>query len=768
MVNVSLDVGLNNTVSPQDRQVEESSDGKGFMAMLAEANEREDAKAAIQKEADKEELTNQETSAEKTRASEVQQGTQRPVPKGLDEPLKLDDSNLPKPNQGPDVVLKVETTNEASKPSSTPNPDTLLSQINAANNQKTDVEHHLAPVPQALKDHLGKAEKVDELPVKGGKKGPIDLIGPIVVQDNKLDNKTADATPNDSVKAESKQANVEVGNSSKQLPGQGEVVKPVPAGPRYSEGPIGDPTDGEAQVSDKPKMLESGNRSIPDVKAEAFNGVAKEREWHLHNEKESKPASVASQKPNTDVDSKLVTPKASESEQKAPDLISQLMQKERTSAAPQQDNSAAPQQDNKMAQPSVSEAVVKSPLNKNIEMATDKPTEPAAVSDSDGAEIVKNIPKQAISEFVNVPKAPESKSTSVSELKAMVDNLSPQEKQELETLLNERLNDTKSKDSASRKQEAALYQALTGKSPNSIAQEGSIIAGKVTGETEQKDNALINGIKQSSDKLESVVKSEAPVKPEFTYNSTKAPVKEQVAPEASKQSVADVVVNTEEQTELPSDFEGEQQNSGNNQRQTASQNVENVFKAIRSLGSEQIQSKEEFEQVIQQVEQSRQNQQTAVQQTSAQVKLQADPALAQALNLTRNDAAKMLQEKVNMMINLNNKEAEIRLDPAELGSMQIRIRSDAEQAQINFVVQNQQAKELLEESMPKLREMLEEQGIELGESNIQQQSEGNSNGDDGEQQGHGKLANEASEAQNNKEQSVTSRKQSDSAIDYYA
>ncbi|KZN54958.1 flagellar hook-length control protein FliK [Pseudoalteromonas luteoviolacea] len=764
MVNVSLEIGLNNTVSPQDRQVDESSDGRGFMAMLAEASERGDAKAAIQKEADQEELTKQEANAEKTRTGEAEQGIQRPLPKGLDEPLKLDDSNLPKSNQGPDVVLKVETANEASKPSSTSNPDTLLSQINAANNQKTDVEHHLAPVPQALKDHLGNAEKVDELPIKSGKKGPIDLIGPIVVQDKAQQGQdTSKIMPEEAVKTDRKVANVEIANSSKQPQGQVEVVKPVPAGPRYSEGPIGDPTDGEVTVSDTSKMLESGNRPLPHGQAEAFNGVAKEREWHLHGEKESKSAPVTSQKPNPDVESKVVTPKAIESEQKAPNLISQLMQKERTSATPEQDK--------KMAQPSVSEAVVKLPINKNMEMATDKLTESAAIPDSDGAEMLKNTPKQAISEFVNVPKATEGKSTSVSELKAMVDNLSPEEKQELEKLLNERLNDTKSTDSASRKQEAALYHALTGKLPNSTAstaQEGSSIAGKVTSETEQKDSALINSSKQSNDKLENVVKSDAAVKPEFTYNSTKAPVKEQAAPEVSKQTVADVAVNTEEQAELPSDFEGEQQNSGNNQRQAASQNVENVFKAIRSLGSEQIQSKEEFEQVIQQVEQSRQNQQTSVQQTNAQAKLQVDPALAQALNLTRNDAAKMLQEKVNMMVNLNNKEAEIRLDPAELGSMQIRIRSDAEQAQINFVVQNQQAKELLEESMPKLREMLEEQGIELGESNIQQESEGNSNNDDGEQQGHGKLANEASEAQNNKEQSVTSRKQSDSAIDYYA
>ncbi|WP_244369648.1 flagellar hook-length control protein FliK [Pseudoalteromonas xiamenensis] len=114
-------------------------------------------------------------------------------------------------------------------------------------------------------------------------------------------------------------------------------------------------------------------------------------------------------------------------------------------------------------------------------------------------------------------------------------------------------------------------------------------------------------------------------------------------------------------------------------------------------------------------------------------KVVVDPELLQAMNIARQDAAKELQNRVSMMLNLNNKEAEIRLDPPELGSMQIRIRSDAEQAQVNFVVQNQQAKELLEQSMPKLREMLAEQGINLGESSIEQGFAGNQG--DGESMG---------------------------------
>jgi flagellar hook-length control protein FliK len=110
--------------------------------------------------------------------------------------------------------------------------------------------------------------------------------------------------------------------------------------------------------------------------------------------------------------------------------------------------------------------------------------------------------------------------------------------------------------------------------------------------------------------------------------------------------------------------------------------------------------------------------------TSLNAKLENDKLLQQPINIARSDAAKLLNERVTFLLSQHNPQADIRLDPPELGSMIIRVRTDAEQAQINFSVQNQQAKELLEESMPKLREMLAEQGIDLGESNIEQQQPG--------------------------------------------
>lgn len=92
------------------------------------------------------------------------------------------------------------------------------------------------------------------------------------------------------------------------------------------------------------------------------------------------------------------------------------------------------------------------------------------------------------------------------------------------------------------------------------------------------------------------------------------------------------------------------------------------------------------------------------------------------LNLQQQDAAGQLRERVQLMVRQNIQVAEIRLDPAELGQMQIRINLQQEQASVQFIVQQQQAKELLEQQMPRLRDMLQQQGIQLGEGQVQQQS----------------------------------------------
>ncbi|HEY0924806.1 flagellar hook-length control protein FliK [Rheinheimera pacifica] len=97
--------------------------------------------------------------------------------------------------------------------------------------------------------------------------------------------------------------------------------------------------------------------------------------------------------------------------------------------------------------------------------------------------------------------------------------------------------------------------------------------------------------------------------------------------------------------------------------------------------------------------------------------------LKQSLNLLQQDAAGQLRERVMLMVRQNIQIAEIRLDPAGLGQMQIKIDMQQDQASVQFIVQQSQAKELLEQQLPRLREMLQQQGIQLTEGQVQQQSQ---------------------------------------------
>jgi flagellar hook-length control protein FliK len=115
-----------------------------------------------------------------------------------------------------------------------------------------------------------------------------------------------------------------------------------------------------------------------------------------------------------------------------------------------------------------------------------------------------------------------------------------------------------------------------------------------------------------------------------------------------------------------------------------------------------------------------QRQQSALQKTAAKAPAEQ---LQQSLNLLQQDAAGQLRERVNLMVRQNIQVAEIRLDPAGLGQMQIKIDMQQDQASVQFIVQQHQAKELLEQQLPRLREMLQQQGIVLSEGNVQQQAQ---------------------------------------------
>lgn len=112
---------------------------------------------------------------------------------------------------------------------------------------------------------------------------------------------------------------------------------------------------------------------------------------------------------------------------------------------------------------------------------------------------------------------------------------------------------------------------------------------------------------------------------------------------------------------------------------------------------------------------------TALSSTSQQA-LQKAADFASPLSLQQANAASQLTEKVVYQVNQKIQMAEIRLDPEDLGAMQIKVNLQHDQLSLQFTVQQAQAKEALEQHLPKLRELLEQQGLSLGESQIEQRN----------------------------------------------
>lgn len=90
--------------------------------------------------------------------------------------------------------------------------------------------------------------------------------------------------------------------------------------------------------------------------------------------------------------------------------------------------------------------------------------------------------------------------------------------------------------------------------------------------------------------------------------------------------------------------------------------------------------------------------------------------------------------------------AELRLHPEDLGSLQISLRLNNDQAQLHFVTGDHQVRAALESAMPHLRTQLQESGIQLGQSSVGAESF-SSTGDapSGEHSGQGKSEKESSE-----------------------
>jgi flagellar hook-length control protein FliK len=164
----------------------------------------------------------------------------------------------------------------------------------------------------------------------------------------------------------------------------------------------------------------------------------------------------------------------------------------------------------------------------------------------------------------------------------------------------------------------------------------------------------------------------------------------------------------------------------------------------------------------------------------AQAALTARPvnAPAQALGVPFGQPSwgEAMVEKVLWMSSQNVRSVEIRLDPAELGPLEIHIQNRGQENQVQFLSQNASVREALESQMFRLREMFTQQGMERVEVTVADGSQrdtagGQTPGGGAESRGQSERAGREFAAESSQSIITTAaaaQVSSDRLVDYYA
>jgi flagellar hook-length control protein FliK len=97
------------------------------------------------------------------------------------------------------------------------------------------------------------------------------------------------------------------------------------------------------------------------------------------------------------------------------------------------------------------------------------------------------------------------------------------------------------------------------------------------------------------------------------------------------------------------------------------------------------------------------------------------------------DWGQALGQKITWMVQGAQQTATLTLNPPDLGPMQVVVHVNNNQATANFTAHQPEVRHALEAAMPRLREMLNESGIQLGQSNVSAGSPNQQNNASGEQ-----------------------------------
>lgn len=98
------------------------------------------------------------------------------------------------------------------------------------------------------------------------------------------------------------------------------------------------------------------------------------------------------------------------------------------------------------------------------------------------------------------------------------------------------------------------------------------------------------------------------------------------------------------------------------------------------------------------------------------------PVLGQAVPMHQGGWSEAVVDRVMVMSSQNLKSAEIQLDPAELGRLEVRISVNQEQSQVTFASPHAAVRDALDAQMHRLRELFAQQGMNQLDVNVSDQS----------------------------------------------
>ena len=116
----------------------------------------------------------------------------------------------------------------------------------------------------------------------------------------------------------------------------------------------------------------------------------------------------------------------------------------------------------------------------------------------------------------------------------------------------------------------------------------------------------------------------------------------------------------------------------------------------------------------------------------------ANPALWLDIQPQLNSAAwgKVMSSRVVWMAREGVQQAELRLNPANLGPVEVRLSMQNDQANVTFIASNAAARDALEQALPRLRESFNESGLALNNAEVSHQDQP-SQGSEQDEQLHG-------------------------------